>query len=157
MAPEASNRTHRTHTKKRRRSWREPFLEALRELPNVRDACLAAGIARSTAYLEREQDPNFAAAWDEAVEDGCDLLEKALFTRAVRGVTKTIFYQGEPCGEETAFSDTAAIFLLKGHRPEKYRERADVTSGDQPISVQLYLPQNSRDEPKGGDDPPAGG
>jgi hypothetical protein len=34
-----------------------------------------------------------------------------------------VFYQGEKVGTVQKYSDTLLIFLMKGVRPEKYRER----------------------------------
>ena len=79
-------------------------MAALRESANVRAACVAAGVVRSTAYKWREEDADFAAEWDAALEDACDLLESTAWQRAHES------------------SDTLLIFLLKAHRPEKYRE-----------------------------------
>lgn len=38
-----------------------------------------------------------------------------------------MFYQGEQCGTIREYSDTLAIFLLKAHKSEKYRERFEHT------------------------------
>lgn len=80
------------------------FIAALGETPNVSRACVLAGIGRRTAYEWREEDPAFAAMWDDALEAACDELEAVARARAVES------------------SDTLLIFLLKAHRPEKYRE-----------------------------------
>jgi hypothetical protein len=52
----------------------------------------------------RDRDPEFAAAWDEAVEDATDLLEEIAWNRAQKQ------------------SDLLLIFLMKANRPTKYRE-----------------------------------
>jgi hypothetical protein len=84
--------------------WRPPFLAALRNSGNVRAACKAAGISRQAAYKHRESSQEFRAAWDDAIEDACDILEAEAWQRGRKS------------------SDTLLIFLLKAHRPEKYRE-----------------------------------
>lgn len=81
------------------------FLAALRERGSVMHAAESAGIGRRTAYDWRDADPEFAAAWEDALEDSTERLEESMFERAMKGDT------------------TAAIFLLKGRRPEVYRER----------------------------------
>jgi hypothetical protein len=86
--------------------WIETFLSALRTLPVIRVACKEAGISRKTAYQWRERDPEFRAQWDEAHEDGIDMLEATLHKRAREKDT------------------LASIFLLKAWRPERYREHA---------------------------------
>jgi hypothetical protein len=114
-----------TTKKPRGPDWRPAFVAQLALNANIRCACEAAGIGRTTAYRWRDDDPEFARQWDEAIEAGCDRLEEALFKRAVHGVTRTVWHQGEPVGEEQVYSDTAAIFLLKGNRKEKYAERTE--------------------------------
>ncbi len=44
------------------------FLDALARGLSVGCAARAAGIRRSTAYAWRQRDPQFAAAWVEALE-----------------------------------------------------------------------------------------
>lgn len=85
-------------------SWHDAFISALRASGVVRLACHAAGIARKTAYAHRERDPDFRAAWDDALEDGVDVLVAEARKRAVGS------------------SDTLLIFLLKAHRPAVYRD-----------------------------------
>lgn len=75
---------------------------------SVSAACRAEGISRSTYYLWRTEDADFAKRADDAVEEGTDRLEDEARKRATAAA--------EP-------SDTLLIFLLKGRRPEKYRER----------------------------------
>lgn len=89
-------------------TWVSAFLAALRESGNVRFSCETAGIARTTAYDARKLHPDFAKLWDVALDDACDQLELVARARAVEQ------------------SDTLMIFLLKAHRPEKYRERYDI-------------------------------
>lgn len=53
-------------------------------------------------------------------------LEDEAHRRAFEGVDKPVFYQGDECGTIREYSDTLAIFLLKAHNPEKYRENSKV-------------------------------
>lgn len=93
---------------------------------NVSRACEAIDVARLTAYRWREDDPEFAAMWDQAKEAGLDSLEDEAVRRAYEGTDKPVFHQGTQCGTIREYSDTLTIFLLKGGKPEKYRERSDV-------------------------------
>ncbi len=129
------------------RDWHPIFLEALARSPNVSRACKAAGIARRTAYAAQEADPEFAKAWQDALDAGTDNLVGECYRRAARGTREPVFHQGAQCGEIRKYSDTLAIFLLKSHRPEVYREKieADVTSGGKPFAVTVYLPANGRE------------
>jgi hypothetical protein len=111
-----------TPIKRRETKWEKAFLAALSETANVSKSCEIARIDRSTAYDHRNSSEAFRQDWDNALEVACDGLELEARRRAEEGCKKTIFYQGEPIGEEINYSDTLMIFLLKAHRPEKYRE-----------------------------------
>ena len=97
------------------------FLEELTDTVNVTLACRRAGIPRRTAYDWRESDAPFARKWDAALEEGIDLLEAELHRRAFEGVERPITYKGEQVGTWRYYSDSLAMFLLRAHRPERYR------------------------------------
>jgi hypothetical protein len=118
------------------------FLQVLRETGgNVSRACAAIRLTRTRVYEWRAADPVFAQEWDEAVELGTDELEEEARRRAFSGVDEPVFYQGEECGAVRKYSDTLLIFLLKGRRPDKYRERVtiDVNKLDSDIERELAL------------------
>lgn len=102
--------------------WQDIFLATLAEMPNIRRACQRAGISRGHAYLTRDQDPEFAKRWRSALKDSLELLEEEAWRRAQLGTAKPVFQQGELVGHVQEFSDTLMIFLLKAHKPKKYRE-----------------------------------
>lgn len=104
------------------RGWEELFLKALAETGNVSAAAKLAGVARQTAYEAKELRPEFAARWDDALEEACDALELEARRRAKDGAEKPVFYLGREVSRVREYSDVLLIFLLKAHRPEKYRE-----------------------------------
>lgn len=142
--------TQKAPTKKARTPrWQRGFLAALKDTGNVRLACEAVGVNRKTAYRRRASDQSFANLWEEAIDEAADLLEAEAVRRARVGVEEPVVYQGEIQGmwidpksgktvtqdtpgavlvptTVTRYSDTLLIFLLKGARPEKYRERFEV-------------------------------
>lgn len=63
--------------------WRDDFIASLSGDLNVRRACIVAHISRSAAYKRRETDEEFAAAWDEAIDNAVDLLEGIYHQRAL--------------------------------------------------------------------------
>lgn len=111
-------------------SWHEAFLVAMRETCNVSESARTAGVGRQTAYDHRNQLPDFAAAWDDAEAQGVDALEREARRRALEGTLEPVFHRGEVVGHIRRYSDTLTIFLLKAHRPEKYRERHELTGRD---------------------------
>ena len=106
--------------------WEKAFLAQLRLTGVVTQACDAAQIARHAVYDRRQNDPDFAKAWDEAREMAADRLEQEAVRRAVDGINKPVFYQGEIVGFEKEYSDTLLVLLLKAAKPDKYRERSDI-------------------------------
>lgn len=130
------------------RVWMPAFIAALRDTGVVRHAYEAAGMGRTVVYDARKKNPEFAKAWDDAVQDAADLLEMEAIRRAHHGVKKPVIYQGKLCGawvkdgqvvEEgtpgammiplsvTEYSDTLLIFMLKGIRPEKFKDHSPIT------------------------------
>lgn len=124
--------------KKGRHVWRKAFLSALAATGNVGAASRAANIDRHTALNARKSDPAFAAEYRAALSEACDALELEARRRAVQGLLRLQFYKGEPLIDprtqkpyyEVEYSDTLLIFLLKAHRPKKYRDRHEVTGKD---------------------------
>ncbi len=102
---------------------KERFIEALRECPIVAIAAHHAGLPRRTAYNHRDQDPEFAAAWDDALEEGMDLAEAEAWRRGVEGVDEPVFQGGQFVGYQRRYSDALLGRLLQAYRPEKFSEK----------------------------------
>ena len=101
------------------------FLKMLAETADVSRSSKYAGVSRNTPYEERKRDPEFASAWEEALNTAIDALEAEARRRALNGVEEPQFYKGEVCGHVRRYSDNLLMFILKAHRPEKYRERVE--------------------------------
>lgn len=114
-----ANRTKRTPLRV------EKFLSKLEEAANVTESAKAAGIGRTAVYEWRKQDSDFAAAWDEAEQKAVDRLEREAIRRACEGIDEPVFYQGEQVATIRKYSDRLLEFLLKGNRPEKYKDRVE--------------------------------
>lgn len=87
----------------------------------------------------RDEDPDFAAAWDEALASSLDDAEGELYRRAVKGTLKPVYQGGAKVGSIREYSDTLLIFLLKSHKPSVYREttRNEHTGKDgEPIKME---------------------
>lgn len=114
MPDETQTEARQTSTPKRRRRptarvWKRRFLEAYRSNGcNLTLAAKSVGIDRSTAWLARKQDEQFAAALAEIEPEAVEIVENVLWTRCLAG-------------------DMRAIeFWLKGHASDRYRERPEV-------------------------------
>jgi hypothetical protein len=102
------------------------FIAELALTANPTIAARKLGRKRQWFINLRNQDPVFAERWEEAMEEAADDLEYLAQQRAFLGVEKPVFYKGKQCGEVTEYSDSMAMFLLRAHRPERFRERSDV-------------------------------
>lgn len=109
---------------------RMAFLEAYALVGNVSDAASHAGVAR-TMHYEWLDDPQYAEAFHHAREQAADRLEREAVKRATAGIEKAVWYKGEQVGTERHYSDVLLIFLLKGMRPEKFRDNY----GAQEVSI----------------------
>lgn len=102
------NQTSRPRLNRVRRNLGERklnFVRRLAETGNVTEAAKAAEVARSTPFQWRNEDSDFAVAWDEAQESAADAVELEARRRAVDGYEEPVFYQGEVCGHVRRFSD----------------------------------------------------
>lgn len=134
----AGKRKTNSTTKNRRRSgsdWAADFLECLAKTSNITAACEVTGVSRTAFYFRRDSDDEFALAVRQAIDASIDILELEARRRALHGCERPVFGSGGPgqgtvqVGTVTEYSDTLTIFLLKAHRPEKYRERYEVKHG----------------------------
>jgi len=125
-------------TPKKTLSWQEKFITSLAKCGNVSVAVKTARIGRRTAYEHRASDKVFAAAWEEALECAGDLLEEEARRRAQDGVLKPVWHKGEEVGKVREYSDTLLIFLLKGAKPDKYKERRVIEGDpDKPVTIKI--------------------
>ena len=116
--------TRATRAKSTAAAKRKAFIAALTKSANVSRAAELAGVASSTVYRWRTEHDSFRLAWDDAINAALDALEAALIERAVKGVVKPIMYGGKQIGTTRAYSDNAAMFLLRARRPQIYGREA---------------------------------
>lgn len=109
--------------------WRPVFLAAFAKSGIIRRAAEAAGVNRCTVAEHRQKDPDFAAAYQEALEDSNDRIREEIRRRAYGGTLRPVFYRGVQCGEIREFSDTLAIAFAKSRMPE-FREKHELTGAD---------------------------
>lgn len=101
----------------------DSFLVELAEFGNVREACRRSGLTRSKLYQWRDNDEDFAKRWDEAYALGVAGLEDEARRRAAEGVERPVFGKEGEVGRVREFSDGLLMFLLKGAKPDVYKER----------------------------------
>ena len=110
-----------THPKKR------AMLRAYARSMRVCASCEAATISPELHYYWLRTDPTYKAAFTEAREMAGERLEDEAVRRAM--------------GTAERESDTLLIFLLKGAKPDIYKERYEHTGKDGgPLQVQTMAP-----------------
>jgi hypothetical protein len=119
--------------------WGPAFLDALVEDPNVSRAASIARVGRQYSYEVRAKNEALAKAWDEAEAHAVDTLESEARRRCYKGTTRPVFYKGERVGHIREFSDLLMMFLLKAHRPSKYRELQTAAPSGPPVHVDLHV------------------
>lgn len=118
-------------------TWIGPFLDALTDGASINAAARAAGVHPTLVYKRRREDEAFRRAWHAAANLSTPLLEQEAQRRAFHGVDKPIYQKGELVGYERRYSDTLLIFLLKGRRPDKYRDGHDDGARNVQININV--------------------
>jgi hypothetical protein len=116
------------------------FLKVLEETGHVAHAASTIKVHRRRLYEWRDADPDFAAAWDDALEAYTQSLEAEADRRGMHGVPEPVYWRGEEVGTIQKYSDTLLMFRLNGMRPEKYRQRHEHTGKDgDPLSLTVIM------------------
>lgn len=89
----------------------ELFLEQLKKTPIVQIACEKLGIARSTFYRWKTDDAKFAKRVDEALLEGCLLVNDLAESQLVSAIRDRNL--------------SAIMYWLKHHHPD-YRNRLEI-------------------------------
>jgi hypothetical protein len=92
------------------------------------------------------RDKTYASAFEQAKQIAADHFEDEIYRRGFEGYDHPVIYQGEITGNYTEYSDTLAIFALKGLRPQKYRDSAPiVTAGPVQFNITFtHTPAENR-------------
>ncbi|MDO4263852.1 MAG: phBC6A51 family helix-turn-helix protein [Deinococcus sp.] len=126
-----------TPAQQRRADRKERAIEALREYGTLQRAAEAAGVARSTLYKWREDDPQFEALVKEWIDEDMEAeLHDTLFTIAKKGAD-------DPKYANAAVR--AAELLIKAENPSKYGDKLKVES-EQTINHQIQVVHEVRDQ-----------
>jgi hypothetical protein len=111
------------------------FISELADTGSVTEAAYAVGMSTKSAYaLRRAPDgAGFARAWAAAIRQGMDRLVDVCLERAMEGSEIPIFDRNGSCiGHRKVQHDRLAMFLLRAHMPELFRDahRADRARGE---------------------------
>lgn len=106
------------------------FLEELAEHGIIGQAAKRASLhstrgCLASFYSERERDPDFAQAWDEALAMARGAIEAELHRRGVEGYEEPVWWQGKEVGSVTKYSDALLLARIRAIAPE-YRPKQQV-------------------------------
>lgn len=102
---------------------REQYLSLIREGFTNKDAAKACGCASSYFKRRRDQDPEFEKDYQEARQDGDDVLRAEIKRRGVDGVKRAIYHDGRVVGHKQEYSDQLLMFLAKSRMPTEFGDR----------------------------------
>ena len=117
------------------------FIEALAESGCVDEACKRVGMGRASAYALRARGDAiaFRLAWDAALDHAIRALTDAAFSRALHGVARPVYFQGEQVGERRYYDERLTMFLLRYRDPARYGAWLDRTIAQRPRDHEAQL------------------
>lgn len=119
------------------------FLRAYARHGIISDGTVAAGITYRTYHRWRKDDEVFNEDCKTAESMANDLMEREARRRAIDGFERPVIYQGEVTETYTDYSDSLLTTLMKGNRPEKYKERTQLSGS---VGRPLTLDEETKED-----------
>jgi len=121
----------------------ETFLDLYHEYGNIGRCAEMLKISPSLINYHRNGDPDFDEKCINCEEAFADQVELKMLDRALNGTKESVVYQGEIKTDEhghpltvTKHSDRLMELAMKAQKPDKYRERREITGANgQPFSL----------------------
>ncbi len=90
------------------------FIEELADCGIVREAAARVGMSPHSAWAlrRRAEGTAFGFAFEAALQAGARRLESVAFERAVEGVARPVFYQGQKVGEQRVYDNRLLLSLI---------------------------------------------
>jgi len=118
--------------------WAEPYIEALQLHGMEHTAAVTAGTTVRAVRKLAEMHDEFAYAIDAALEAAADKVEAEVRRRAVDGIEKGIYYQGDKVATEMQYSDSLLLALAKAKRRREFGDKAEISGpGGAPLTVNI--------------------
>ena len=133
----------RNWTKKLTAELKMVFLRSYARHGIISDGTVAAGITRRIYRRWRKEDEEFEGGCRDAEKMANDLMEREARRRGIDGFERPIIYKGEITGEYTDYSDALLTTLMRGNKPEKYRERHEHSGS---IGRPMMLDEETKEE-----------
>lgn len=101
------------------------FFEGICRTNNITQVCLELNLSKPVIYAMKAQDPDFRKRLSMAQTIGIDSWEDEAARRAFGGTDRKVFHQGIQIDTVKDYSDSIAIAMLKGAKPERYATRTN--------------------------------
>lgn len=114
---------------------------------NVTKTCKLLNLNQRSLYYALEHDTEFNSAFERVRDLSINKAEDELIRRAVEGVDKGVWFQGEQVGTERIYSDGLLSKLLAANRRKWRTNGLEITGADGgPIQakISIELPDNGR-------------
>jgi len=109
---------------------KEYYLDLIAKGQLKNQAARNVGFHPSIIRDAENSDEQFKEALMFAQEEHSEIIERTLLDRAINGVVKGVFFQGERCNEEVIYDNKLLITALKANNPEKYGAKKEITGKD---------------------------
>jgi hypothetical protein len=116
---------------------KEKYLQGFAIDGTLTTGCRVGQVSPHQVYQWREMDDDFVLREGEARAQLADRLESEAIRRAYQGWERPIFQRGEQVGVERVYSDVLLKLMLTALKPEKFRERVDVSGTVEQIVRQV--------------------
>lgn len=100
---------------------KQEFLLALSEVPIAAHACRVSGVPVSTAYMWREEDPDFAELWLDCIQVAIGEFEYSGWVRGSKGTLKTTYDREGNVRSEEYVPDSRVWCRIMEAYDERYR------------------------------------
>lgn len=104
-----------------------PFLHHYAQHGLKATAAKAVGVTAYQIDKFAENCIEFETSLRETEELVADRIEAEVYRRAVDGIDKNIYYQGDICGTETQYSDALLQTLIKAKRRKQFGDKTELT------------------------------
>ena len=126
------------------------FLCLFSESGNVTESAKKAGLNRQHLYEFRDNNTEFATAWEACRKLAGEALKDEAYRRAKEGVEEPVFFKGRKVGTVRKYSDALLSLLLKAAFPDEFAERKKTElSGDVTFLERVRAAKKSEAEAAG--------
>ena len=106
---------------------KERFLQVFAKTRNIQKAAKRLSFSAGTVRRWRRTDVVFDAMVEEIWNDCVDDLEGTAMNLAIKGHNEPVFFNGDLVGYKNLPSPAMQQFMLKAHRPDRYREHSEIS------------------------------